>query len=58
MFKCPFCASEIRLINGFEFSCPVCRQLVGVVADGPSPRLVRAAPDSRKPWVAPFLRAN
>jgi len=58
MFKCPFCGSEIRLANRFEFCCPVCRQLVGVVADGASPRLVRAAPDSRKPWLAPCLRAN
>lgn len=58
MFKCPFCGSEIRLINRFEFSCPVCRQLVGVVADGSFPRLVRAAPDSRKPCLAPCLRTN
>ena len=37
MFKCPFCAAEISLMNRFEFACPVCRQLVGVVADGPAP---------------------
>ncbi len=58
MFKCPFCASEIILVNRFEFSCPVCRQLVGVLADGPSPRLVRASPDARKPRVLPFFRAH
>jgi hypothetical protein len=58
MLKCPFCASEIVLVNVFEFSCPVCRQLVGVVADGPAPRLVRAAPDSRKALVIPYLKAN
>lgn len=58
MVKCPFCAAEIVLINKFEFCCPVCRQLVGVMADGPSPRLVRAAPDARKSRVLPFFRAN
>jgi hypothetical protein len=58
MFKCPFCGTDIRLANGFEFSCPVCGQLVGVLSDGPSPRLVRAAPDSRKPWFTSYLRVN
>jgi len=58
MFKCPFCATVIRPVNGFEFTCPICRQLVGVVADGPSPRLVQAAPDSRKAWAAPYLKAH
>ncbi len=58
MYKCPFCFSEITLLNKFEFTCPVCRQLVGVTADGPSPRLVRAAADRRKPRVLPFFRAN
>jgi hypothetical protein len=58
MCKCPFCGSEITPVNGFEFPCPVCRQLVGVVADGPAPRLVRAAPDSRKAWMAPYLKTN
>jgi len=58
MLKCPFCASPITPKNGFEFSCPVCRQLVGVVADGPAPRLVRAAPDNRKPWASPFLKTH
>jgi len=58
MVKCPFCATEIVLSNRFEFSCPVCRQLVGVLSDGPSLRLVRAAPDSRRPWFAPYLKAN
>ncbi|MGQ9689563.1 MAG: hypothetical protein ACUVXF_12385 [Desulfobaccales bacterium] len=56
MPKCPFCGADIALLNKFEFSCPVCRQLVGVTADGPSPRLVRAAPDSRKSRVLPFFR--
>ncbi len=58
MFKCPFCAAEITLVNRFEFTCPVCRQLVGVLADGPSPRLVRAAPDSRGSQLVPYLRVN
>lgn len=58
MFKCPFCGSKIYLVNSFEFSCPMCRQLVGVVLDGPFPRLFQAAPDTRKPWVAPVLRAD
>jgi hypothetical protein len=58
MFKCPFCASEVseKKLRELEFLCDTCRQLVGVVADGPAPRLVRAAPDSRKAWVTPFLR--
>jgi hypothetical protein len=38
-----------------EFACPICRQMVGVAADGAPGRLVRAAPDSRKPWEAPNL---
>jgi len=49
--KCPFCDSDIGLVNQFEFPCPVCLQLVGVMSDGSTPRLVRAAPDSRKPWI-------
>jgi hypothetical protein len=58
MFKCPFCAAEITLVNRFEFACPVCHQLVGVLADGPAPRLVRSAPDSRWPRPVPYLRIN
>ncbi|MFZ2087894.1 MAG: hypothetical protein WAU47_15060 [Desulfobaccales bacterium] len=58
MGKCPFCGSNIVLANRFEFSCPVCRQLVGVLSDGPSLKLVRAAPDSRKTRYAPLLRAH
>jgi hypothetical protein len=58
MCKCPFCATEIVLVNRFEFSCPVCRQLVGVLSDGPAPRLVRAAPDTRRPWFTSYLRVN
>ena len=58
MFKCPFCAAEISLMNRFEFTCPLCRQLVGVLADGPAPRLVRAAPDSRGSRLVPYLRVN
>ena len=58
MFKCPFCAAQISLVNRFEFPCPVCRQLIGVLADGASPRLVRAAPDSRGFRRLPYLRVN
>lgn len=58
MLKCPFCQSDIPRLNDFEFSCPVCRQLVGVVADGPLPKLVRAAPDTRRPWKPPYLRSH
>jgi hypothetical protein len=58
MFKCPFCGSDIGLTNRFEFFCPVCRQLVGVLSDGPSPRLVRAAPDSRRAGLASYPRAH
>jgi hypothetical protein len=58
MFKCPFCGSDIKLANRFEFTCPVCRQLVGVLSDGPAPRLVRAAPDSRRPRLGYCLRAH
>ncbi len=58
MFKCPFCGSDIGLANRFEFACPVCLQLVGVLSDGSTPLLVRAAPDSRKPWFSSYLRAN
>ena len=58
MFKCPFCTAEITLVNRFEFTCPVCSQLIGVLADGSSPRLVRAAPDSRGSRLVPYLRIN
>jgi hypothetical protein len=58
MFKCPFCAVEITLVNRFEFTCPVCGQLISVLADGPAPRLVRAAPDSRGSRLVPYLRVN
>ncbi len=58
MYRCPFCASIITLLNRFEFACPVYRQLVGVMADGPLPRLVRAAPDSRRAWATQYLKAN
>jgi hypothetical protein len=58
MYKCPFCGSQIVLANRFEFSCPVCRQLVGVLSDGPTLRLVRAAPDRRLPRYATFLQAH
>jgi hypothetical protein len=58
MLKCPFCNAPVTPGNGFEFPCPVCRQLVGVVVDGPAPRLVRAAPDNRKVWSAPFLKIH
>lgn len=53
--KCPFCGSEIPVGQEMEFACPICRQMVGVAADGAPGRLVRAAPDSRKPWEAPNL---
>jgi|GEM_PF-1926599 hypothetical protein len=48
MFKCPFCGAIIVPLNPFEFPCPVCGQLVGVLSDGPRPRLVRSAPEGRK----------
>jgi|GEM_PF-3582246 hypothetical protein len=58
MLKCPFCQSEILPLNDFEFACPVCQQLVGVVADGPAPRLVQSAPDGRLPWIRPYLKRH
>lgn len=58
MLTCPYCRSEIIPPSRFEFPCPVCRQLIGVLADGPRPRLVRAAPDSRRSWEKPYLKAH